>query len=151
MRPGRRPPYCIGTAGQRAYDKPVRRGIRPTVAIKGGTTMRFKFSFIVGFCTGYVLGTKAGRKRYEAITDGVRRLVDSPVVQEAAGVLQAQASGAIATAKSSVTSKVSDSVTSRIGGYRSGRFFTTNHATTVDPAKAPPYPEAAHEEFGAES
>ena len=113
--------------------------------------MRFKLTFFLGFVTGYVMGTKAGRKRYDAISDGVRRLVDSPVVQEAAGVLQAQASGAMATAKSSVTSKVSDKVSARIGGYRSGRFFTANHATAVDPDKAPPYPEAAHEEFGAES
>ena len=91
--------------------------------------MRFKLSFFVGFITGYVLGAKAGRKRYDTIADGFRRLVDSPVVQEAAGVLQAQASGAIATAKNSVTSKVSDTMTSRIGGYRSGRFFTAHQAS----------------------
>ena len=64
--------------------------------------MRYKLTFVAGFAAGYVLGTKAGRKRYDTISDGVRRLVDCPVVQEAAGVLQAQASGAIATARSTV-------------------------------------------------
>ena len=61
--------------------------------------MRYKITFVAGLATGYVLGTKAGRKRYDTITDGMRRLIDSPAVQETAGVLQAQASGAFASAR----------------------------------------------------
>jgi hypothetical protein len=118
--------------------------------------MRYKLTFLAGFATGYVLGTKAGRKRYDTITDGVRRLIDSPAVQETAGVLQAQASGAMATAKSTVTAKlnekVGDKVSSRFGA---GHFFGShdgsgahNGAAERGPDSPPPYPAAGHEEFG---
>jgi hypothetical protein len=116
--------------------------------------MRYKLTFAAGFVTGYVLGSKAGRKRYDTITDGVRRLIDSPAVQETAGVLQAQASGAMATAKSSVTAKlnekVGEKVSARLGG---GHLFGHNGstATQADPDSAPPYPAAGREEFGGEA
>ncbi|MDX6200812.1 MAG: hypothetical protein QOJ83_312 [Frankiales bacterium] len=121
--------------------------------------MRYKLTFLAGFTTGYVLGTKAGRKRYDTITDGVRRLIDSPAVQETAGVLQAQASGAMATARSTVTAKlnekVGDKVTARFGA---GHFFgghdgshAHNGAGHPRPDSPPPYPAAGHEEFGGEA
>ena len=117
--------------------------------------MRYKLTFLTGFAAGYVLGAKAGRKRYDLITDGFRRLVDSPAVQETAGVLQAQASGAFASAKSTVTAKVSETVGARIGGgHLFGDQGSTNGSTngsTPDPDSPPPYPQAAHEEFGGES
>jgi hypothetical protein len=117
--------------------------------------MRYKLTFAAGFAAGYVMGTKAGRKRYDTITDGVRRLIDSPAVQETAGVLQAQASGAMATARSSVTAKlnekVGDKVSARFGG---GHLFghsghaSANGTNGLDPDSPPPYPAAGHEEFG---
>jgi hypothetical protein len=114
--------------------------------------MRYKLMFVTGFVTGYVMGAKAGRKRYDAIANGVRRLADSPVVQEAAGVFQAQASGAVASAKSSVSSKVSDQVSSRLRSYRSSRRFGGGPTSdTDDPRKAPAYPQAGHQEFGADT
>ena len=110
--------------------------------------MRYKLTFVAGLATGYVLGTKAGRKRYDTITDGVRRLIDSPAVQETAGVLQAQASGAFASARSTVTAKVGDKVSARFGGgAKDGLFF----GEAPDPDSPPPYPAAGHEEFGAEA
>ena len=39
---------------------------------------------------GYVLGTKAGRERYEAIVRVTRRVAGSQTVQSTAGVLQSQ-------------------------------------------------------------
>jgi hypothetical protein len=116
--------------------------------------MRYKLTFVAGFTAGYVLGTKAGRKRYDTITDGMRRLIDSPAVQETAGVLQAQASGAFATARSTVTAKVGDKVSARFGGgSRNSPFFGEhlNGSGTRDPDSPPPYPQAGHEEFGGES
>jgi hypothetical protein len=53
--------------------------------------MRYKATFLVGFGVGYVLGSRAGRERYEAIARTTRRLLENPAVQETAGVLQAQA------------------------------------------------------------
>jgi hypothetical protein len=114
--------------------------------------MRYKLTFAAGFAAGYVLGTKAGRKRYDTITDGVRRLIDSPAVQETAGVLQAQASGAMATAKSTVTAKlnekVGDKVTARFGGGHMFGHSGPGGANGHDPDSPPLYPSAGHEEFG---
>jgi hypothetical protein len=121
--------------------------------------MRYKLTFLAGFTAGYVLGAKAGRKRYDLITDGFRRMVDSPAVQETAGVLQAQASGAFASAKSTVTAKVSETVSSRIGGGHpfgehgssNGSGSAAGNGSSPDPDSPPPYPQAGHEEFGGES
>jgi hypothetical protein len=46
-----------------------------------------------------VLGSRAGRERYEQIRGAARSLQENPAVQSAAGVLQQQASDLIATAK----------------------------------------------------
>ena len=116
--------------------------------------MRYKLTFAAGFACGYVLGTKAGRKRYETITDGVRRLMDSPAVQETAGVLQAQASGAMATAKSTVTAKLNDKVGEKVSArFGGGHLFGHNGSAAAepDPDSAPPYPAAGHEEFGGDT
>jgi hypothetical protein len=113
--------------------------------------MRYKLTFLTGFAAGYVLGAKAGRKRYDLITDGFRRLVDSPAVQETAGVLQAQASGAFASAKSTVTAKVSETVGARLGGGHVFGDHGSSNGASAHPDSPPPYPQAAHEEFGGES
>jgi hypothetical protein len=46
--------------------------------------MRFRMGFLLGFGTGYVLGTKAGRQRYEQIRAAWGQLAESPAVQRAA-------------------------------------------------------------------
>ena len=43
-------------------------------------------AFVLGLAVGYVLGTRAGRERYEQIVRAYRTLVDHPLVQGAAGV-----------------------------------------------------------------
>jgi hypothetical protein len=43
-----------------------------------------KASFLLGTAFGYVLGTRAGRKRYEQLAAGARRVVRSPTVHSAA-------------------------------------------------------------------
>ena len=96
--------------------------------------MRYKLTFVAGFATGYVLGTKAGRKRYDLITDGLRRLIDSPAVQETAGVLQAQASGAFASASSTVTAKVSE----KVSAHRLAAAVRRPRPTTVSNSSARP-------------
>jgi hypothetical protein len=58
-----------------------------------------KTTFVVGFGAGYVLGSKAGRERYEQIRAATRRLQENPAVQSAAGVLQQQASDLVAQAR----------------------------------------------------
>lgn len=46
-----------------------------------------KASFLLGTAFGYVLGTRAGRERYEQLASGARRVASSPAVQSAAGRL----------------------------------------------------------------
>jgi hypothetical protein len=58
-----------------------------------------KTTFVVGFGAGYVLGSKAGRERYEQIRAAATRLQENPAVQSAAGVLQQQASELVAAAR----------------------------------------------------
>lgn len=65
--------------------------------------MRYKATFITGLVAGYVLGAKAGRERYDLIARTARGVWEMPAVQETAGVLQAQAAGAVDTAKRKVT------------------------------------------------
>jgi hypothetical protein len=50
-----------------------------------------KLILVVGFAAGYVLGTRAGRQRYEQIAQAARRVKDHPTVQGMAGILGAQA------------------------------------------------------------
>ena len=49
--------------------------------------------FLFGIAVGYVLGSRAGRERYEDIVAMARRVAGSQTVQATAGVLQAQAAG----------------------------------------------------------
>jgi hypothetical protein len=47
--------------------------------------------FAAGFATGYVLGTRAGREKYDQLVKMARTASEHPAVQQAAGVVQAQA------------------------------------------------------------
>ena len=53
--------------------------------------MRGKLMFITGLAAGFVLGSRAGREKYEEITANAKKVWEHPTVQEAAGVAQAQA------------------------------------------------------------
>ena len=53
--------------------------------------MRGKLMFISGLAAGFVLGTRAGREKYEEIRANAQKVWEHPTVQEAAGVAQAQA------------------------------------------------------------
>lgn len=47
-----------------------------------------KTSLLVGFAAGYVLGSRAGRERYEQIKTGATRVAQNPKVQDAVGKAQ---------------------------------------------------------------
>lgn len=46
--------------------------------------------FTLGVVLGYVLGTRAGRERYEQLSRTYRRVADHPAVQGAAGIAKAK-------------------------------------------------------------
>jgi hypothetical protein len=53
--------------------------------------MRGKLMFISGLAAGFVLGSRAGREKYEEIRANAKKVWEHPTVQEAAGVAQSQA------------------------------------------------------------
>jgi len=82
-----------------------------------------KFWFALGLGLGYVLGTRAGRQRYEQLARSWRQVRDNPAVQEAAGLVQARAENAVGAVKSRIGSETSDprasaSAMNRLNGSR---------------------------------
>lgn len=61
---------------------------------------------LFGVAIGYVLGTKAGRERYESIVRVARRVAGSQTVQSTAGVLQSQFDTVTHRARQRVSSKL---------------------------------------------
>ncbi|GAB2911223.1 YtxH domain-containing protein [Nonomuraea fastidiosa] len=72
--------------------------------------MRYRMTFAVGLAIGYVLGSRAGRERYEQIKQAAQRVADNPRVQEVAGIVGAQASKVVGKART----KVGDQLQRRI-------------------------------------
>jgi len=69
--------------------------------------MRGKLWFLGGVAVGFVVGARAGRERYDQLVSTARRMWDHPTVQEAAGVVQAQANRLYTEGKETVTDKLS--------------------------------------------
>jgi hypothetical protein len=79
--------------------------------------MRGKLTFAAGAAVGFVLGTRAGRERYDDIVRTARKLLDSPSVHEAAGVVQSQATKLYARGKDTLNSSgLSDRLRHPING-----------------------------------
>jgi hypothetical protein len=71
---------------------------------------RYRIAFLSGMAAGFVVGTRAGRERYEQMKKLARAAADSPPVQHAAGAVQAQA----AELMKSATHKVADGLHDRV-------------------------------------
>jgi hypothetical protein len=61
--------------------------------------MRGKLGIAVGLAAGYVLGTRAGRERYQQLTASAKRLADDPSVTR----LQEELNGLFGPAKQRAT------------------------------------------------
>ncbi len=59
-----------------------------------------------GLAAGYVLGTRAGRARYDQITDTVRKVKDDPAVANALEIVQNQAEKIYANGRAAVNDKL---------------------------------------------
>ena len=70
--------------------------------------MRTKATFLAGFATGYVLGSRAGRARYEQIREAARALAHNPAVQSTANQLQTQATDVLSTAKDKASDRLGE-------------------------------------------
>jgi hypothetical protein len=45
--------------------------------------MRARITFLAGLAVGYVVGTRAGRERYEQMVKATRKVAENPAVQKA--------------------------------------------------------------------
>jgi len=73
--------------------------------------MRGKILFVVGLGVGYVLGTRAGRERYEQIRKAAQNVWNTPAVQQGVGTVKDFASARVGD----LSDTVLDGVKSFIG------------------------------------
>lgn len=83
--------------------------------------MRGKLWFISGLAAGFVLGSRAGREKYEEIVVNAKKVWEHPTIQEAAGVAQAQANKLYSEGKD------------KIGQTKFGEKLATVSAANRDP------------------
>ena len=92
--------------------------------------MRYRLTFVCGVAVGYVLGTRAGRERYEQLRKGAQRVAQNPAVRNAAESAGQTGRGVALKAVDVVSSKVGDrlpdSVAERV------RRLRTNGASADD-------------------
>jgi hypothetical protein len=94
--------------------------------------MRGKLWFALGAAAGFVLGARAGRDKYDEIVLNARKVWDHPTVQEAAGVVQAQANRLYHEGKDTVGDKLSHSKL----GEKLGTAETTGGSTATGSTKS---------------
>ena len=64
--------------------------------------MRFRLGFVTGMATGYYLGTKAGRQRYDQINRTIAKIKRSEAYEEVTELAKAKVEEATEKAKSAV-------------------------------------------------
>jgi phage-related protein len=89
--------------------------------------MKGKILFVVGLGVGYVLGTRAGRERYEQIRKAAQSVWNTPTVQQGVG-----------TVKDFAMTRVGDLSDTVLGGVKSfiGNATKTSGATKHDVSRA---------------
>jgi hypothetical protein len=84
--------------------------------------MRYRLTFVTGLALGYVLGTRAGRERYEQLKKSGQRIAQNPAVRNTAesAALQGRefAGKAFHTVSEKVGDRVPDSVAGRVRSLR---------------------------------
>ena len=68
--------------------------------------MKGKLGIAVGLAAGYVLGTRAGRERYQQLTASAKRFADEPSLQR----LQEELNGLFGSARQRVVDSTSTTV-----------------------------------------
>jgi hypothetical protein len=72
--------------------------------------MRYKLTFLAGLALGYVIGTRAGRERYEQLKKSVREISQNPAVRNAAESAAHHSREVAGKAFHAVSEKVGDRV-----------------------------------------
>ena len=99
--------------------------------------MRYKATFAIGFVTGYVLGTRAGRQRYEQLKRIAKSISENPQVkhtteamQSQAAQLRAQATRKMQERAGAASHDLREKMVSRLPGGLSDRF--AHHTIDLD-------------------
>jgi hypothetical protein len=71
-----------------------------------------------GLAAGYVLGTRAGRQRYEQLTETVRKVKEDPAVANALEVVQNQAGRIYASGRAAMQEKMGVTRAERLDAER---------------------------------
>jgi hypothetical protein len=82
-----------------------------------------RMTFAAGFAAGFVVGTRAGREKYDQMVKFARATAEHPAVQQAAGVVQAQATGLAQKVGGQLQEKVpqmAHSAAQSVGGHMPG-------------------------------
>jgi hypothetical protein len=87
--------------------------------------MRGKLGIAVGLAAGYVLGTRAGRERYQQLTASAKRLADDPSVKR----LQEELNGLFGSAKQRVVDSTSTTV-QRVSDQAADKVQQARQSTT---------------------
>ncbi|MFE0175477.1 YtxH domain-containing protein [Streptomyces sp. NPDC059002] len=84
--------------------------------------MRYRLTFVAGLALGYVLGTRAGRERYEQLKKSAREISQNPAVRNTVESATQQGREVAGKAFHSVSDKVGekmpDSVADRVRSLR---------------------------------
>ncbi|MGX1850248.1 YtxH domain-containing protein [Streptomyces sp. NBC_01456] len=87
--------------------------------------MRYRLTFIAGLATGYVLGARAGRERYEQLRKAAQRVTQNPAVrntaESAALTGRDAASKAFGTVSAKVGERMPQAVSDRVRSLREPR------------------------------
>jgi hypothetical protein len=86
--------------------------------------MKGKLLFVVGLGVGYVLGTRAGRRRYEQIRSVAQKVWESPAVQKPVHSMQDYAADRVGDLGGAVTESIKHAVS------KSGRSDSDESSTT---------------------
>ncbi|MFB9307912.1 type IV secretory pathway TrbL component [Agromyces hippuratus] len=89
--------------------------------------MKGKILFVVGLGVGYVLGTRAGRERYEQIRKAAEGVWNTPVVQQGVDTVK----GFAAEKVGDLSDTVLDGVKSLIGNATRGTGATRNDVSSA--------------------
>ncbi|GAB2943656.1 MULTISPECIES: YtxH domain-containing protein [Streptomyces] len=95
--------------------------------------MRYRLTFVAGLALGYVLGTRAGRERYEQLKKSARQFAQNPAVRNTAESAAQQGRVFAGKAYHVVSEKVGDRVPESVAGrVRSLRERNANGARPDD-------------------
>ena len=94
----------------------------------------YRMTFAAGFAAGFIVGTRAGREKYDQMVKFARSTAEHPAVQQAAGVVQAQAAGLAQKVGGQLQEKVpqmAHSAAHSVGGHIPGMKNKNGHGSSA--------------------